>query len=109
MDEESFLFNDILTKLKSTKAKQEQKAKIVEKIQKMASQTKMETIDINDISGNYDVEAAVVQAEPSNDQERIASAKIVYIVAVSGCGKSFTGDYLETMHGFHHVDGGKLR
>ncbi|OEU08599.1 hypothetical protein FRACYDRAFT_249491 [Fragilariopsis cylindrus CCMP1102] len=71
----------------------------------MASQTKIETFDINNISGNYDVEAAVVQAEPSNDQERIASAKIVYIVAVSGCGKSFTGDYLETMHGFHHVDG----
>ena len=43
------------------------------------------------------------------DQDRIASAKIVYIVAVRGCGKSFTGDYLETMHGFHHVDGGKLR
>ena len=33
----------------------------------MASQTKMETIDINNISGNYDVEAAVVQAEPSNN------------------------------------------
>ena len=45
----------------------------------MASQTKMETVDINNISGNYDVEAAVVQAEPSDDQERIASAKIVYI------------------------------
>ena len=42
------------------------------------------------------------------DQERIASAKIVYVVALSGCGKSFTGDYLGLMHGFKHVDGGKL-
>jgi ABC-type nitrate/sulfonate/bicarbonate transport system ATPase subunit len=44
------------------------------------------------------------------DQEKIAiaSAKIVYVLAVSGCGKSFTGDYLGVMHGFHHVDGGKL-
>ena len=42
------------------------------------------------------------------DQERIASAKIVYVVALSGCGKSFTGDYLGVMHGFKHVDGGKL-
>ena len=41
------------------------------------------------------------------DQERIASAKIVYVVALSGCGKSFTGDYLGVMHGFKHVDGGK--
>jgi ABC-type nitrate/sulfonate/bicarbonate transport system ATPase subunit len=43
----------------------------------------------------------------TDDQERIASAKIVYVVAASGCGKSFTGDYLGVMHGFHHVDGGK--
>jgi ABC-type nitrate/sulfonate/bicarbonate transport system ATPase subunit len=44
------------------------------------------------------------------DQEKIAiaSAKIVYVLAISGCGKSFTGDYLDLMHGFHHVDGGKL-
>ena len=42
------------------------------------------------------------------DQERIASVKIVYVVALSGCGKSFTGDYLGVMHGFKHVDGGKL-
>jgi hypothetical protein len=33
----------------------------------MASQTKMEAIDINNINGNYDVEAAVVQAEPSDN------------------------------------------
>jgi hypothetical protein len=44
----------------------------------------------------------------TTDQERIASAKIVYVLAVSGCGKSFTGDYLEMMHGYHHVDGGKI-
>eukprot|EP00751_Fragilariopsis_kerguelensis_P028810 CAMPEP_0170922826 /NCGR_PEP_ID=MMETSP0735-20130129/10677_1 /TAXON_ID=186038 /ORGANISM="Fragilariopsis kerguelensis, Strain L26-C5" /LENGTH=308 /DNA_ID=CAMNT_0011322305 /DNA_START=8 /DNA_END=930 /DNA_ORIENTATION=+ len=41
------------------------------------------------------------------EQEKIAiaNAKIVFIVAVSGCGKSFTGDYLHFMHGYTHVDG----
>eukprot|EP00751_Fragilariopsis_kerguelensis_P016970 CAMPEP_0170844864 /NCGR_PEP_ID=MMETSP0734-20130129/7183_1 /TAXON_ID=186038 /ORGANISM="Fragilariopsis kerguelensis, Strain L26-C5" /LENGTH=351 /DNA_ID=CAMNT_0011213457 /DNA_START=43 /DNA_END=1101 /DNA_ORIENTATION=+ len=41
------------------------------------------------------------------DQEKIsiANAKIIYLVAVSGCGKSFTGDYLQLMHGYTHVDG----
>ena len=39
------------------------------------------------------------------EQERIASAKFVYIVAEAGCGKTFTGDYLNLMHGYSHVDG----
>jgi len=35
----------------------------------------------------------------------IKSTKFVYCVAVSGCGKSFTGDYLNIMHDFTHIDG----
>jgi len=35
----------------------------------------------------------------------IESAQIVYVVAPSGAGKSFTGDYLDVVHGFEHVDG----
>ena len=42
------------------------------------------------------------------EKKSIANAKIVYVVAVSGCGKSFTGDYLHLMHGYTHVDGGKF-
>mmetsp|Transcript_18130 Transcript_18130/g.20515 ORF Transcript_18130/g.20515 Transcript_18130/m.20515 type:complete len:87 (+) Transcript_18130:387-647(+) len=40
-----------------------------------------------------------------SDQRNISNAKIVYLVAVSGCGKSFTGDYLHSMHGYSHIDG----
>jgi hypothetical protein len=47
-------------------------------------------------------------ATMTDDQERIASTKIVYVVAVMGCGKSFIGDYLSVMHAFQHVDGGKI-
>lgn len=39
------------------------------------------------------------------EKERIANAKIVYVVAPSGCGKSFTGDALAFLHDFEHVDG----
>jgi len=41
------------------------------------------------------------------EQEKIAisNTKIVFVVAVSGCGKFFTGDYLHSMHGYTHVDG----
>eukprot|EP00578_Thalassiosira_sp_NH16_P032009 CAMPEP_0181078866 /NCGR_PEP_ID=MMETSP1071-20121207/1717_1 /TAXON_ID=35127 /ORGANISM="Thalassiosira sp., Strain NH16" /LENGTH=317 /DNA_ID=CAMNT_0023160215 /DNA_START=183 /DNA_END=1136 /DNA_ORIENTATION=+ len=35
----------------------------------------------------------------------INTAQIVYVVAPSGTGKSFTGDYLAVVHGFEHVDG----
>ncbi|KAL7545755.1 hypothetical protein ACHAWF_009109 [Thalassiosira exigua] len=35
----------------------------------------------------------------------IATAQIVYVVAPSGTGKSFTGDYLAVAHGFEHIDG----
>jgi len=35
----------------------------------------------------------------------IASSHIVYCVAMPGTGKTFTGDYLDVIHGFHHVDG----
>lgn len=34
-----------------------------------------------------------------------AAAEIVYMVAPSGTGKTFTGDYLALMQGYHHVDG----
>jgi hypothetical protein len=46
----------------------------------MTSQTKMETIDINNVNENYDVEAAVVQAEPYN-----ANNENEYNNAGSGC------------------------
>lgn len=43
---------------------------------------------------------------PNNaEKERIANAEIVYVVAPSGCGKSFTGDALAYLHGYEHVDG----
>jgi len=35
----------------------------------------------------------------------IATSQIVFIVAMSGTGKTFSGDYLEQIHDFHHVDG----
>ncbi|KAL7555110.1 hypothetical protein ACHAWF_018736, partial [Thalassiosira exigua] len=35
----------------------------------------------------------------------IETVQIVYVVAPSGTGKSFTGDYLAVAHGFEHVDG----
>ena len=35
----------------------------------------------------------------------IEDVKIIFVVAPSGCGKSFTGDYLSLLHDFHHVDG----
>lgn len=31
--------------------------------------------------------------------------KFVWVSGPSGGGKSFTGDYLETLHGFKHIDG----
>ena len=39
------------------------------------------------------------------EKERIAKAEIVYIVAPSGAGKTFTGDALAYLHGYTHVDG----
>lgn len=35
----------------------------------------------------------------------IASSDIVFIVAEMGTGKTFTGDYLDSVYGFNHVDG----
>mmetsp|Transcript_53460 Transcript_53460/g.59705 ORF Transcript_53460/g.59705 Transcript_53460/m.59705 type:complete len:330 (+) Transcript_53460:36-1025(+) len=35
----------------------------------------------------------------------IASSHFVFCVAMPGTGKTFTGDYLDIIHGFHHVDG----
>lgn len=35
----------------------------------------------------------------------IQSVNIVYLIAPSGTGKSFTGDYLSVIHGYKHVDG----
>jgi hypothetical protein len=36
---------------------------------------------------------------------KIATTKFVYLVARSGTGKSFSGDYLEAIRGWNHVDG----
>eukprot|EP00984_Skeletonema_dohrnii_P020415 scaffold9948_cov129-Skeletonema_dohrnii-CCMP3373.AAC.1 len=41
----------------------------------------------------------------SNEYATIKSAQIVYVVGASGTGKTFTGDYMQVMHGYHHVDG----
>ena len=59
---------------------------------------------------NTDTTTTTTTTMMMTGQEKIAiaSTKIVYVLAVSGCGKSFTGDYLGVMHGFHHVDGGKF-
>ncbi|KAL7523873.1 hypothetical protein ACHAWF_000714, partial [Thalassiosira exigua] len=35
----------------------------------------------------------------------IGSANIVYIIAEAGTGKSFSGDYLDVVHAFKHIDG----
>jgi len=35
----------------------------------------------------------------------IATSQIVYVVAESGTGKTFIGDYLEQYHDFQHIDG----
>mmetsp|Transcript_15481 Transcript_15481/g.16750 ORF Transcript_15481/g.16750 Transcript_15481/m.16750 type:complete len:339 (+) Transcript_15481:66-1082(+) len=35
----------------------------------------------------------------------IATSQIVYVVAESGTGKTFVGDYLEQYHDFQHIDG----
>jgi len=35
----------------------------------------------------------------------IQNAQVVYVVGPSGTGKSFTGDYLQVVHGYKHVDG----
>jgi len=39
------------------------------------------------------------------DQDRIASATILYVVGGHGYGKTFTGDYLAAMHDYSHIDG----
>ena len=38
-------------------------------------------------------------------QQRIAAADIVFVIAEASTGKTFTGDYLDVIHGFTHVDG----
>jgi len=35
----------------------------------------------------------------------IATSQIVFVVAMPGTGKTFTGDYLEQYHDFQHIDG----
>eukprot|EP01083_Nonionella_stella_P246652 856048_1 len=35
----------------------------------------------------------------------IESTQVVYLVAPAGTGKSFSGDYLQVVHGYKHVDG----
>jgi len=48
---------------------------------------------------------AAITSTTEQEKIAIANATIVFVVAVSGCGKSFTGDYLHSMHGYTHVDG----
>mmetsp|Transcript_26505 Transcript_26505/g.30282 ORF Transcript_26505/g.30282 Transcript_26505/m.30282 type:complete len:364 (-) Transcript_26505:12-1103(-) len=48
---------------------------------------------------------ATINTMTEQEKISIANAKIIYLVAVSGCGKSFTGDYIHLMHGYTHVDG----
>lgn len=38
-------------------------------------------------------------------KKKIESTQFVYVVAPSGVGKSFTGDYLEAIQGWKHIDG----
>merc|ERR1712176_1347405 len=40
-----------------------------------------------------------------NNSNNISNTSIVFVVAPSGTGKTFMGDYLALMHGFEHVDG----
>lgn len=35
----------------------------------------------------------------------IESTQVVYLVAPAGTGKSFSGDYLQVVHGYKHIDG----
>mmetsp|Transcript_14946 Transcript_14946/g.24478 ORF Transcript_14946/g.24478 Transcript_14946/m.24478 type:complete len:344 (+) Transcript_14946:78-1109(+) len=43
--------------------------------------------------------------ETTDKDAQIKSAQIVYVFGPPGTGKSFTGDYMHVMHGYHHVDG----
>jgi len=38
-------------------------------------------------------------------KKKIESTKFVYMVALSGIGKTFNGDYLQTIRGWKHIDG----
>jgi adenylate kinase family enzyme len=38
-------------------------------------------------------------------KKKIESTKFVYIVALAGVGKTFSGDYLEAVRGWKHIDG----
>ena len=38
-------------------------------------------------------------------KKKIESTKFVYMAAKAGVGKSFSGDYLEAIRGWKHVDG----
>jgi len=41
----------------------------------------------------------------TNNSNNISNTSIVFVVAPSGTGKTFMGDYLALMHGYEHVDG----
>ncbi|KAK1734454.1 hypothetical protein QTG54_014961 [Skeletonema marinoi] len=46
------------------------------------------------------------KTEASGDKDaKTKYTQIVYVVGPSGTGKSFTGDYMQSMHGYQHVDG----
>lgn len=46
----------------------------------------------------------MTQSTTSNSNN-ISNTSIVFVIAPSGTGKTFTGDYLALMHGYKHVDG----
>eukprot|EP00984_Skeletonema_dohrnii_P015717 scaffold6847_cov101-Skeletonema_dohrnii-CCMP3373.AAC.3 len=58
---------------------------------------------IHQISIKIDNEAAMNTT--SDKYATIKSAQIVYVIGPGGTGKTLTGDYMQVMHGYHHVDG----
>ena len=77
----------------------------------LAGHTKMLRHSSRNVDGTVIVSSAARHPnngrDPRNEAEkaRIANAEIVYIVAPSGAGKTFTGDALAYLHGYTHVDG----
>lgn len=47
----------------------------------------------------------VTTTKTTNTTKTIAATEIVFLVAAPSTGKTFTGDYLQVVHGFNHVDG----
>lgn len=49
--------------------------------------------------------ASVAPNTSINKSSNLNDVEVVYIVGSSGVGKSFSGDYLEIVHGYTHIDG----